>query len=72
MKRWLLLAMFVLPGCSTCPQADFMDTFFKSRNACGGPTVTTAGDQEPGRKCGCGKKECALCKPFRIFHRNRN
>ncbi len=36
MKRYLIaVASLLLAGCTTCPQAGFMDRVFPSRNACG-------------------------------------
>ena len=42
MKYLPLLCLSLCLGCSTAPQADFMDTFFKSRNAC----MTTSAAQQ--------------------------
>lgn len=34
-----LMLVVACAGCTTCPQADFMDFAFKSRNACCDPPV---------------------------------
>lgn len=42
-KRWYLAIAVLAIGCTTCPQADFMDFTFKSRDACCPPNQPQAG-----------------------------
>lgn len=50
MFRRIAICVVLTLGCSTCPQADFMDTAFKSRDACVGcrqPMVAQVSSVQP-------------------------
>lgn len=81
MSRKLVFGLVLLAcGCTTTPQADVMDFVFPSRNACASPSGAVAMQPAVAQpatkdgccaKCGGKKKDCALCRPFNLFRRNR-